>query len=303
MENKIKIACVVGPTASGKTALAVELAKILSGEVVSCDSMQIYRGMDVGSAKPTADEMQGIPHHMLDIADPGDVFSCADYGAMAAECVRDIASRGKLPIVCGGTGLYLDSLLYSNEYGGAGADENLRRELDALDVDTLHAELTAVDPESAAAIHKNNKKRVIRALELYRLTGITKTEWDKRSRTSESLYDATVILLDCEDREYLYDRINRRVDIMIEQGLVEEAAKFRNVSGTGAQAIGYKELWGYLDGVESLESAKEKIKQATRNYAKRQLTWFRRHEEYHRVFIDKAEDFKHIVNISVKQFL
>jgi len=300
MTQKTKLLCVVGPTASGKTALSVELAARLGGEVVSCDSMQIYRGMNIGSAKPTADEMRGIPHHMIDIADAGDVFSCADYADMAAKCVADIASRGRLPIVCGGTGLYLDSLLYSNEFGAAGSDEKLRAELTELSCEELHLRLREVDPESADAIHPNNKKRVVRALELYLLTGITKTEWDRRSRVKESIYDACIIGLDSRDRAYLYDRIDRRVDIMLSDGLAEEAARFRNTEGTAAQAIGYKELWGFIDGHETLETAADRIKQATRNYAKRQLTWFRRNEDINWIYIDECGDFKNIVNFAQK---
>jgi len=308
MSDKIKLLAVAGPTASGKTALSVALAELLGGEVVSCDSMQIYRGMDIGSAKPTAEETHGIPHHMIDIADPfADVFSCADYVSMASQCVKDIASRGRLPIVCGGTGLYLDNLLYSNEFSSAGADETIRAQLMELPCDELHRRLSEVDPESAAAIHMNNKKRVARALEVYLVTGKTKTEWDRQSRVRESMYDSLTIALDCRDRAVLYDRIDRRVDMMIEAGLVEEAAKFRNASGTAAQAIGYKELWGYIDGVESLESCVEKLKQATRNYAKRQLTWFRRNPDIHWIYIDEccdeasnAPNFKYIVNIAFK---
>jgi len=301
MSDKIKLLAVAGPTASGKTALSVELAKILGGEVVSCDSMQIYKGMDIGSAKPTSEEMDGVVHHMLDIADPfEDSFSCADYVAMASECIRDTASRGKLPIVCGGTGLYLDNLMYSNEFSAAGADEKLRAELMELPNDELHRRLCEADPEAAAAIHMNNKKRVARALEVFLTTGITKTEWDRQSRVRESVYDSFVIGLDSRDRAVLYDRIDRRVDMMIEAGLVEEAAKFRNAGGTAAQAIGYKELWDYVDGIASLESCADKLKQATRNYAKRQLTWFRRNPAIHWIYIDECTNLKHIVNIACK---
>ena len=281
-EQKIKILAVVGPTASGKTAVSVELARCLGGEVVSCDSMQVYRRMNIGTAKPTEEEKCGIPHHLIDAVEPDSPFSCAEYVVAAGEAVKGICTRGKLPILCGGTGLYLDRFL-CGEMEETHADEDLRASLFAFaeekGIEALHARLREVDPESAQAIHPNNVKRVIRALEIYEQTGIPKSEFDRRSQAVESPYDAVVIGLRYPRREVLYDRINRRVDIMLEEGLLEETQKLLDegvidVNLTAAQAIGYKELLGYLDGRETLTEATENLKTATRRYAKRQLTWF-----------------------------
>ena len=281
-EQKIKILAVVGPTASGKTAISVELAKRLGGEVVSCDSMQVYRRMDIGTAKPTKEETCGIAHHLIDAVEPDAPFSCAEYVVAAGEAVVDISARGKLPILCGGTGLYLDRFL-CGEMEETHADEDLRASLFAYaeknGVEALHARLREVDPESAQAIHPNNVKRVVRALEIYEQTGISKSEFDRRSQAVESPYDAVVIGLYYPRREVLYERINRRVDMMLEDGLLEETKKLLeegvfDVNLTAAQAIGYKELLGYLDGRETLTEATENLKTATRRYAKRQLTWF-----------------------------
>ena len=282
IEQKIKILAVVGPTASGKTAVAVELAKRLGGEVISCDSMQIYRRMDIGTAKPTREEMSGIVHHLVDAVEPDAPFSCAEYVTRAAQAAKEITARGKLPILCGGTGLYLDRFL-CGEMEETQADEALRASLFAYaeseGIEALHARLRAVDPESAQAIHPNNVKRVVRALEIYEQTGIPKSEFDRRSQVVESPYDATVIGLFYPRREVLYERINRRVDIMLADGLLEETEKLMQegvfeVNQTAAQAIGYKELLGYFDGNETLTEAAENLKTATRRYAKRQLTWF-----------------------------
>lgn len=282
IEQKIKILAVVGPTASGKTAVAVELAKRLGGEVISCDSMQIYRRMDIGTAKPTEEEKCGVPHHLIDAVEPDAPFSCAEYVTRAAQAAKEITARGKLPILCGGTGLYLDRFL-CGEMEETQADEALRASLFAYaeseGIEALHARLLAVDPESAQAIHPNNVKRVVRALEIYEQTGIPKSEFDRRSQVVESPYDATVIGLFYPRREVLYERINRRVDIMLADGLLEETEKLMRegvfeVNQTAAQAIGYKELLGYFDGNETLGEAAENLKTATRRYAKRQITWF-----------------------------
>ena len=282
-ENKIKILAVVGSTASGKTALSIRLAKALGGEIVSCDSMQIYRRMDVGTAKPTEEEKENIPHHLIDVAEPDQPFSCAEYVKAAGEAIADICARGKLPILCGGTGLYLDSLLRGGNFEETETDPALRQELLAFAQEhgnhALHERLTAIDPESAAAIHENNVKRVIRAIEIYQTTGMTKTEADRRSRIPDSPYDATVIGLRYPEREILYDRINRRVEIMLSEGLLEETQRLMTEgvferNSTAAQAIGYKELLGHLRGEETLTQAVESLKQATRRYAKRQVTWF-----------------------------
>ncbi len=283
LHEKPKIIAVVGPTAGGKSALALTLAERLDGEIVSCDSMQIYRGMDIGTAKPTPAERAAIPHHLIDIAEPEEPFSAVDYVAAAGEAVTDILSRGKLPILCGGTGLYLDAFLRGESVETPGADPALREELLALATERgaefLHAQLREVDPESADAIHPNNLRRVIRALELYRTTGVTKTEWDRRSREAPSRFRATVLGLSYTNRNILYDRIERRVDQMLTDGLLEEtrALAARGVfhhSPTAAAAIGYKELLPYLAGECTLEDAIAELKTATRRYAKRQMTWF-----------------------------
>jgi len=278
-----KIIAVAGPTASGKSALALALAEELGGEIVSCDSMQIYRRMNIGTAKPTADELARVPHHLIDVCEPDEDFSCADYVALAARAIEEITSRGKLPIVCGGTGLYLDALLRKNDLAPDTVDEALRAELWARyereGAEALWRELYEIDRESAEATHPNNVKRVLRAIEIYRTAGVTKTELDRRSLEGGMRYDACVLYLSYENREQLYERINRRVDIMIDDGLVEETAALRaegvfEKNRTAAQAIGYKEILPYLDGHVSLAEAAEDLKTATRRYAKRQITWF-----------------------------
>ena len=280
-EQKPKIVAVAGPTGSGKSRLAAAIAARLGGEVVSCDSMQIYRGMDIGTGKVTEREKCGVPHHLLDIAEVQEDFSLADFLDLARRTVGEILSRNALPVLCGGTGLYLDRLLDGTDLSAAPSNEDLRRELEKLDSETLHAKLAAIDRESAAAIHPNNRKRVIRALEIALSTGISKTEWDARSKAPESPYDRRLILLLPEDREALYAAIDRRVDAMFEAGLEKEAERVlsSSPSRTAAQAIGYKEFVPYFDGERSLAEVKEKIKQASRNYAKRQLTWFKKEEK------------------------
>ena len=281
-KEKIPILAVVGPTASGKTALGVELAKAYNGEVVSADSMQIYKGMDIATAKPTPEEMQGIPHHLIDILPRDTIFNVADYVKLAEQAIADITQRGKLPILVGGTGLYLASLLDNVQFAETKQDAALRKELtdyaETHGTEALHERLKAVDPAAAAVIHPNNVVRVVRALEVTLLSGKPFSVQKAESRTQPSPYDACIIGLDYEDRQVLYDRINRRVDLMVENGLVEEsyAVWKTNPKQTAANAIGYKELRPYLEGKEELSAALEKVKQASRNYAKRQLTWFRR---------------------------
>ena len=264
--------------------MAVRLAQELNGEVISCDSMQIYRRMNVGTAKPTEEEMEGVPHHLIDFAEPNEAFSCADYVSAARTVIAEVSSRGKLPILCGGTGLYLERLLFGGgDTAEAEPNPNIRekwqnyRELHGNHA--LHLRLREVDPESADAIHENNVHRVIRALEIFETTGITKSEWDKRSKELESDYDHTVIGLKYQERGLLYSRINRRVDLMMEVGLLEETERLMaegvfEQNATAAQAIGYKELLAHLRGEEALEEAVEGLKTATRRYAKRQITWF-----------------------------
>lgn len=293
--KKEKILAVVGPTASGKTALAIRLAGELSGEILSCDSMQIYRRMEVGTAKPTAAERALAVHHLLDIAEPDEPFSCADYVAAATRAAEEVLSRANLPIFCGGTGLYLDAFLrggFEETKTDPAVRERLFAEAERIGDHAMHERLREVDPESAAAIHENNRKRVLRALEIYESTGLTKTETDRRSRELISPYDATVIGLRFCDRALLYRRIDARVDRMIEDGLIEETKRLLadgvfEKNATAAQAIGYKELFAYLRGEEPLSDAVERIKQATRRYAKRQETWFGAKEYVHWIDLDR----------------
>lgn len=290
MQN-IPVLAVVGPTASGKTALAVELAKRLGGEIVSADSMQIYKGMDIASAKPTEAEKQGIPHHMMDFLPPETPYSVAEYVKAARACILEIHKRQKLPILVGGTGLYIDSLLTGTQFIETETDFDLRArletEFDALGGEKMLEKLAAFDRDTAARLHPNNRKRIIRAFEVYTLTGKTMTEALAASREKPSPFTPCYIGIAYENREILYDRINRRVDIMLENGLLAEArAFFQGTPDTAAQAIGYKELKPYLDGVLSLDEAVENLKRATRNYAKRQITWFKRNPQIHWIYAD-----------------
>lgn len=290
MQN-IPVLAVVGPTASGKTALAVELAKRLGGEIVSADSMQIYKGMDIASAKPTEAEKQGIPHHMMDFLSPETPYSVAEYVKAARACILEIHKRQKLPILVGGTGLYVDSLLTGTQFIETETDFDLRArletEFDALGGEKMLEKLAAFDRDTAARLHPNNRKRIIRAFEVYTLTGKTMTEALAASREKPSPFTPCYIGIAYENREILYDRINRRVDIMLENGLLAEArAFFQGTPDTAAQAIGYKELKPYLDGVLSLDEAVENLKRATRNYAKRQITWFKRNPQIHWIYAD-----------------
>ena len=292
-----KLVVITGPTASGKTALGVALAQRLGGEVVSADSMQIYRGMDIGTAKPTPEEMQGVPHHMIDIADPAENYSVSRYAAQAAACVDDILARGKLPIVVGGTGLYIDSLIAGRTFADGTADTALRQELseryDEIGGEGLLGELRKVDPERAARLHPADKKRIVRAMEVYILTGKTITQHDAETRAVPPRYDAAKIALDFADRQDLYDRIDRRVDAMVRQGLFDEVrallAAGVPADCTAMQAIGYKEFFPYFEGTANLTECTERLKQATRNYAKRQLTWFRRQNDAVWLYLDEED--------------
>ena len=275
------ILCLAGPTASGKTALAVELAKDLNGEVVSCDSMQVYRRMDIGTAKPSREEMQGIPHHMIDVAEPDEDFSVSRYCAMAAPIVDDIVARGKTAIIAGGTGLYMDSLIRGNDFApfpSTGIREKLEAEADEVGLPAMLARLREIDPDTADRV--SDRKRILRALEVYLETGETITEHNRKTRLIPPKYTPLWLGLDFADRGELYRRIDKRVDIMLEMGLMEEIRSLMD-SGipekcTAMQAIGYKEFVNALEGREPLSQAAEEVKKASRHYAKRQLTWFRR---------------------------
>ena len=279
---KHPVVAVVGPTATGKTALGVTLAQHFSGEVISCDSMQIYKGLDVGTAKVTQEETCGIPHHGVDILTPDKTFSVADFTAMAVELEQQISARGHLPILVGGTGLYVQSFLYgvrfAEEKAPAGLREQLTAELAEKGGATMYEELRSVDPEAAAAIHPNNQVRVLRALEHYRATGKKLSEQKADSLPPERPYRSLILGLDFPDRAGLYRRIDLRVDKMLDAGILQEAEyvwQNRETFRTAAQAIGYKEFFPYFEGAAPLEVCTEKLKQASRNYAKRQLTWFR----------------------------
>ncbi len=283
---KKRVLAVVGPTASGKSALAIELAKRLDGEIICCDSMQIYKQMNIGTAKPNANEQAVVKHHLFDFADPMQGFSCADYIPLAQDVVEDILSRGKTPIFCGGTGLYLDRFLSGAEFEETEVDENYRREMERFAIENgneaLHNELRKIDPISADEIHPNNVKRVIRALEIYKTSGKTKSELDKESKSFEPRYESIQIGIKYEDREVLYQRINYRVDLMMEAGLLSETKDLIDAgvfekNSTAAQAIGYKEIIGFFKGEKTLEDAVAELKMATRRYAKRQMTWFNSH--------------------------
>ena len=275
------ILCIAGPTASGKTALAVELAKDLNGEVVSCDSMQVYRRMDIGTAKPSREQMQGIPHHMIDVAEPDEDFSVSRYCAMAAPIVDDIVARGKTAIIAGGTGLYMDSLIRGNDFApfpSTGVRERLEAEADEVGLPAMLTRLREIDPDTADRV--SDRKRILRALEVYLETGETITEHNRKTRLIPPKYTPLWLGLDFADRGELYRRIDKRVDIMLEMGLMEEIRSLLD-SGipekcTAMQAIGYKEFVNALEGREPLSQAAEEVKKASRHYAKRQLTWFRR---------------------------
>ena len=282
---KPKVYVICGPTASGKTALSIELAKKIGGEIVSCDSMQIYKEMNIGTAKPTIQEMQGIKHYMIDIIPPDERYSVADYKKQAKQAIREIINNGKIPIIVGGTGLYVDSLIYEIEYQDIEFDEQYRNELEKREklegLKSLYEEAKKIDPQALEKISENDKKRIMRILEIYHATGKNKTEQEKKSREKEVEFDYKVYAISW-DREILYDRINRRVDIMIQQGLIEEVEKIYKKYKkfpTAMQGLGYKEVVQYLENKITKEEMIEKIKMETRRYAKRQLTWFRKNKQ------------------------
>lgn len=290
-----KVLAVVGPTASGKTKLGVELACALNGEVVSCDSMQVYKNMPIASAAPTVDEIKGVPHHLVGFAEPSDKFSVAEFIKRAGIIIDDIISRGKLPIIVGGTGLYIDSLISGIDFLDEDSDfvrSELEREASENGIEAMLELLREVDPETAEKYHINDRKRILRALEIYRIHGKTKSELDKESKLSGDRYDCRWIGITYRNREVLYTRINRRVDIMLENGLLDEAkiAFLSNSGKTSVQAIGHKEFFPYFKGEMPLETAVENLKLETRHYAKRQLTWFRKNEKINWIYADETDD-------------
>ena len=294
---KPKVIVIVGPTASGKTALSIELAKKINGEIISCDSMQIYKKMNIGSAKPTIEEMQGIKHYMIDIVEPDERFSVAEYKKRAEQAIEEILLKEKVPIVVGGTGLYADSLIYGIEYPDIEFDELFRKKLEQQasteeGLEELYNRAKKIDSKAIEKISKNDKKRIIRILEIYHSTGKTKTEIEIESRKNEVKYDYKVYAIDM-DRQILYERINKRVDLMIENGLIDEVKnllKEYKSFPTAMQGLGYKEVVEYLEGKMTKEEMIDKIKQETRRYAKRQLTWFRKNKNT--IWIKGIEDIK-----------
>lgn len=299
--NRIKVISIVGPTASGKTALSISVAKAFNGEVVSCDSMQIYKGMDIATAKPTLKEQDGIPHHLIDVADPSDVYSVARYVEDATFVIKDITARGKLPVIAGGTGLYVDSLLGGISFCDGNVDLNLRHELqlklEEIGIDGMLNLLSEFDPESADRMRiERNPKRIVRAFEVYYTTGTTMTEQNIHSRDETSVFEPIKIGINYRDRKRLYDRINLRVDMMLDAGLLKEAQKYLSSpkGETSKQAIGYKELKPYFAGEKSLEECIETLKRSTRRYAKRQLTWFNRDPQIKWYFADDYNDIQEL---------
>ena len=308
MMNRPKIAVITGPTATGKTRLSVELARELNGEVVSADSMQIYRGMDIGTAKVTQREMQGVRHHMLDVASPFEAYSVSRYVEQASACIDDILARGKLPIVAGGTNLYIDSLIAGLDFADNEQDNALRealgRQYDTSGGEAMLERLRGFDPERAEKLHPADKRRIVRAIEVYELTGKTITEHDRETKLREKRYDAAKIALCFEDRQELYDRINARVDEMVSMGLYDEVKRLLDAGlspeCTAMQAIGYKEPAAYFAGQMSMDKATELIKLSSRRYAKRQLTWLRRDEDIFWLRWGKVPDFDEARRLSTE---
>ena len=292
--NKQPLLVIVGPTASGKTFLSIELAKIYNGEIISADSMQIYKGMDIATAKPTFEEMQGIPHHLISCVDADKSFSVADYVILAKNKIEEVASRGKLPIIVGGTGLYINSLIDNIKFDDTCSDTEYRKELYELSelkgnkylLDMLYE----VDPETALTLHENNLTRIIRALEVYKITNVKLSIHKINSRMEESPYNPCIIGLNYKDRDMLYSRINNRVDEMVKAGLVQEAYEVYKNGGlkTAHQAIGFKELIPFFEDEKTLEECIDVLKQQTRRYAKRQLTWFRKDERINWIIIEDS---------------
>ncbi len=303
--SKPKVIVICGPTASGKTALSIELAKKIKGEIVSCDSMQIYKDMNIGTAKPTEQEKKGIKHYMIDIVSPDERFSVADYKREAKIAIREILEKGKVPIVVGGTGLYLDSLIYEIDYPNIEFNEQYRKQLELIadkeGLDKLYEEAKKIDPIAIEKISRKDRKRIFRILEIYKATGKNKTEQEIVSRKNEIEFDYKVFALSWK-REKLYERINQRVDIMLEDGLIQEVEKIHkkyNQFPTSIQGLGYKEVIQYLDNKISYEEMVEKIKMETRRYAKRQLTWFRKNKQTK--WIDGEDEIKKNIKIILEE--
>ena len=307
--SKSRVIAVGGPTASGKTALSVGLAKAFGGEIINADSMQIYKNLDVGTAKPSIEERQGVPHYLLDFLPPETPYSVADFTAAADPLIQEITARGKLPLVVGGTGLYITSLLNGTAFAPEKTDPAIRARLqeraEAEGGAALYAELQSIDPNYAAQVHPNNLPRVIRALELYAATGRRMSEERVNARPAEPPYRSLCLCLTCRDRAVLYDRIERRVNLMLENGVLAEAKQVydhRDTYRTAAQAIGYKEFFPYFEGTGSLDECTARLKQATRNYAKRQLTWFRRQNDAVWLYIDEENVLDRACEL-VREFL
>lgn len=297
MDNKIIV--VAGPTASGKTALGIEIAKAVNGEIICADSMQVYKGMPIATAAPTEEEQGRVRHHLNEFLEPDREFSVAIWCDLAKKTADDILKRGKTPVIVGGTGLFIDSFVDNISFEDVQIDEKLRARLMSKDVDELYNELKEVDPQSAESIHKNNKKRVARALELY-YSGVTKTQQNINSKKEKSPYEFLYFVLEYRDRQKLYDRINRRVDLMCEQGLAKEAERCLLKAGkTSAQAIGHKELKPYIENKITLDEALDNLKKETRHYAKRQITWFKRREDTIHLVLD--EDREEVIKTAVKR--
>ena len=305
-EKKNPLLVVAGPTASGKTALGIALAKEFDGEVISSDSMQIYKGLDISTAKPTIEEMDGVPHHLISVIDMNTEFSVADYVVLAKQKIDEVCAKGKLPILVGGTGLYINSLVDDVNFDNAETDGSVRKrlteEMEQCGAEILYKRLEQIDPETAAIVPIQNTVRIIRALEVYELTGIKFSEYKKQNKGNGCPYNLCMIGLNYADRQKLYDRINLRVSIMAENGMVEECkAVFDNEKlGTACQAIGYKELIPYFEGEASLDDCLDKIRLSSRRYAKRQLTWFRRDERINWINMDENNNFDKIMEICKK---
>lgn len=308
MIKKKPVIYIVGPTASGKTSFSVEIAKRFDGEIISGDSMQIYKGMHIASAAPDEQEMQGIPHHLFEFLNPVDKFSVCEYVKLANETIAKIHAKKKLPIVVGGTGLYVsslaDNLAFDVETHTSDVRKEIELEIEKNGLQECYDFLKTIDPDAAEKISSNDKKRIVRAIEIYRTSGKTKTQIDIESKKDGTLYDNFFIGLNYFDREILYERINRRVNVMLENGLISEAENaYKNISGTASQAIGHKEFFEYFCGNMELDAAVERLKMQTRRYAKRQLTWFRKNENINWILMDKTENPLDLACNFIEEFL